>query len=72
MKKLLLALVLCTTTLVSYSQNTRITDPNTIGWYALAETYSYGDIPLNNLGKQFTEHRSQQTVNLYNRKFQLQ
>ena len=102
--------------LVSYSQNTRITDPNTIGWYAfnanvklnekwsinsefqwrrdeliaqpmqnllrsglnytvnpkfsiragyaLAETYNYGDIPLNNFGKQFTEHRSWQMVNL--------
>jgi long-subunit fatty acid transport protein len=32
--------------------------------YALAETYNYGDIPLNNLGKQFTEHRSWQMVNL--------
>lgn len=25
--------------------------------YALIETYNYGDIPLNPLGKQFTEHR---------------
>jgi hypothetical protein len=100
----------------TYAQNTRITDPNSIGWYAfsaniklkkawtlhsefqwrrdklvsepmqnlfrtgigytinpqlsvragyaLAETYNYGDIPLNNLGKQFTEHRSWQMVNL--------
>jgi hypothetical protein len=115
-KKLILALVFCTTTLVSYSQNTRITDPNSIGWYAftaniklnntwtlnsevqwrrddlitepmqnllrtginftvnpklsiragyaLAETYNYGDIPLNSFGKQFTEHRSWQMVNL--------
>jgi len=116
MKKLLIVLVLCSIALDSYSQNTRISDPNTIGWYAftaniklnkkwslnsefqwrrdevitepmqnllrtginytvnpkfsvragyaLAETYNYGDIPLNNLGKQFTEHRSWQMVNL--------
>lgn len=100
----------------TFSQNTRILDPNTIGWYAfsanvkiknawsistevqwrrdelieepmqnllrlgidyavnpkfsiragyaLAETYNFGDIPLNNLGKQFTEHRSWQMLNL--------
>lgn len=116
MKKLSLIIILFLNGLVSYSQNTRITDPNTIGWfafnanvklnekwsinsefqwrrdeliaqpmqnllrsglnytvnpkfsiragYALAETYNYGDIPLNNFGKQFTEHRSWQMVNL--------
>lgn len=116
MKKLLLLTFLFLNGLVSYSQNTRITDPNTIGWYAftasiklnntwslnsefqwrrdelitepmqnlwrtglnytvtpklglrvgyaLVETFNYGDIPLNNLGKQFTEHRSWQMVNL--------
>ncbi len=116
MKKLSLITILFLNGLVSYSQNTRITDANTIGWYAftaniklndkwslnsefqwrrdelitepmqnllrtglnytinpklsvrvgyaLAETYNYGDIPLNNLGKQFTEHRSWQMVNL--------
>ena len=32
--------------------------------YALAETYNYGDIPLNNLGKQFTEHRIFQMATL--------
>jgi len=115
-KKLSLVAILFFNGLVSYSQNTRITDPNTIGWYAfnanvklnekwsinsefqwrrdalitepmqnllrsglnytvnpklsiragyaLAETYNYGDIPLNNFGKQFTEHRSWQMVNL--------
>lgn len=102
MKKLLLVTILFLMGMVSYSQNTRITDPNTIGWYAftaniklndkwsfnsefqwrrdvlitepmqnllrtdinysvnpslgiragyaLAETYNYGDFPLNNLG----------------------
>lgn len=116
MKKLLLLTFLFLNGLVSYSQNTRITDPNTIGWYAftaniklnntwslnsefqwrrdelitepmqnlwrtglnytvnpklgirlgyaLVETFNYGDIPLNNFGKQFTEHRSWQMVNL--------
>lgn len=32
--------------------------------YALAETFNYGSIPLNNLGKQFTEHRIYQMANL--------
>ena len=32
--------------------------------YALAETFNYGGIPLNNLGKQFTEHRSYQMATL--------
>ena len=116
MKKLLLVIILFLNGLDSYSQNSRITDPNTIGWYAftaniklnnkwslnsefqwrrdeliaepmqnllrtginytvnpklsiragyaLAETYNYGDISLNNLGKQFTEHRFWQMVNL--------
>lgn len=32
--------------------------------YALAETYNYGSIPLNNLGKQFTEHRAYQMATL--------
>ncbi len=35
--------------------------------YALAETYNYGDIPLNNLGKQFTEHRTYQMLGLNNK-----
>ena len=116
MKKLLLVIILFLNGLVSYSQNSRITDPNSIVWYAftaniklnnkwslnselqwrrdeliaepmqnllrtginytvnpklsiragyaLAETYNYGDISLNNLGKQFTEHRFWQMVNL--------
>jgi hypothetical protein len=116
MKKQVLVAILSLFTFSSYSQNTRITDPNTIGWmaytgtiklnqkwgihtelqlrrdrlvskpqqnlyrtginfslnnkisfragYALAETYNYGDIPLNNLGKQFTEHRIFQMATL--------
>jgi hypothetical protein len=116
MKKLAFITIFFLNGLVSYSQNTRITDANTLGWYAftaniklndkwsfnselqwrrdeliaepmqnllrtgfnftvspklsvragyaLAETFNYGDIPLNNLGKQFTEHRSWQMVNL--------
>lgn len=32
--------------------------------YAWAETYPYGDIPLNNLGKDFTEHRIFEMVQL--------
>jgi hypothetical protein len=115
-QKFIIIILLLVIGLPTYSQNTRITDPNTIGWYAfsaniklkkawtlhsefqwrrdelisepmqnlfragigytvnpklsvragyaLAETYNYGDIPLNNLGKQFTEHRSWQMVNL--------
>lgn len=115
-KNIILLLILTSIGIPSFSQNTRISDPNTIGWYAfsaniklnklwtlnsefqwrrdklisnpmqnllrlginysvnpklsvragyaLAETYNYGDIPLNNLGKQFTEHRSWQMVNL--------
>lgn len=34
--------------------------------YALVETYNYGDYPLNNLGKQFTEHRAYEVVTLNN------
>lgn len=116
MKKLFLVTFLSFFTIFSYAQNTRITDPNTIGWlaysgtiklnqkwslhtelqlrrdrlitdpqqnlyrtginyslnnklslragYALAETFNYGDIPLNNLGKQFTEHRIYQMATL--------
>ncbi|HQT22250.1 MAG: long-chain fatty acid transporter [Sphingobacteriales bacterium 17-39-43] len=116
MKKLIFASLLSLFTIASFAQNTRITDPNTIGWlaytgtirlnqkwglhtevqlrrdrlasdpqqnlfragvnytlnnkvgfrvgYALAETYNYGDIPLNNLGKQFTEHRIYQMATL--------
>jgi hypothetical protein len=115
-KKLILALLFVGIGMPTFSQNTRIIDHNTIGWYAfsatiklnkawslnsevqwrrdelisepmqnllrtgigytinpklsvragyaLAETYNYGDIPLNNLGKQFTEHRSWQMLNL--------
>lgn len=32
--------------------------------YALAETFNYGGIPLNNLSKQFTEHRIYQMATL--------
>lgn len=114
--KFILVLLLSFIGSPTFSQNTRITDPNTIGWYALtanvklnkswnlstevqwrrdefisepmqnllrtgigytvnpklnvragyalAETYNYGDIPLNNLGRQFTEHRAWQMLNL--------
>jgi hypothetical protein len=34
---------------------------------ALAETYNYGDIPVNGMGKQFTEYRSYQMVSLSNK-----
>jgi len=116
MKKIVLVCILSFFSIVSFAQNTRITDPNTIGWlaytgtirlnqkwglhteiqlrrdrlvsdpqqnlfrtgvnytlnnkvgfrvgYALAETYNYGDIPLNNFGKQFTEHRIYQMATL--------
>lgn len=115
-QKYVLVLFLLFIGIPTFSQNTRIKDPNTIGWYAfsaniklkkawtlhtefqwrrdklitapmqnlyrtgigytinpklsvragyaLAETFNYGDIPLNNLGRQFTEHRSWQMVNL--------
>ncbi|HET8829625.1 MAG TPA: DUF2490 domain-containing protein, partial [Pelobium sp.] len=32
--------------------------------YALIETYPYGNIPINGLGKDFTEHRSYQMATL--------
>jgi hypothetical protein len=32
--------------------------------YAWAETYNYGDIPINNLGKNFTEHRLYQMATI--------
>ncbi|MEO0065526.1 MAG: hypothetical protein RI983_852 [Bacteroidota bacterium] len=32
--------------------------------YAWAETYAYGDIPLNPFGKQFTEHRTYQMLTI--------
>lgn len=100
----------------TFSQNTRITDNNTIGWfnyfgtfklnnkigihteyqlrrdnfitdkqqgllrvglnyqlnskiqlrlgYAWIETYSYGDIPINGFGKDFTEHRAFEVVTI--------
>jgi hypothetical protein len=32
--------------------------------YALAETYAYGDLPINGLGKNFTEHRFYQMLQL--------
>ncbi|WP_411273895.1 DUF2490 domain-containing protein [Daejeonella sp.] len=120
MKRISILLLFVCITLVSYSQNTRIKDRNSIGWYAfhssfklddkwslagefqwrrenvisnpqqnlfrlginrliypgvniragyaLAETFNYGDIPLNNLGKQFTEHRAYEMLGL-NSKF---
>ena len=116
MNKLILVVLINLLAYHSFAQNTRITDPNTIGWlayngtiklnkkwgihtelqlrrdrvvskpqqnlyrtginfslnnkvsfragYALAETYNYGDIPINNLGKQFTEHRIFQMATL--------
>jgi hypothetical protein len=116
MNKLILVVLINLLAYHSFAQNTRITDPNTIGWlayngtikinkkwgihtelqlrrdrvvskpkqnlyrtginfslnnkvsfragYALAETYNYGDIPINNLGKQFTEHRTFQMATL--------
>jgi Protein of unknown function (DUF2490) len=109
-------LLLCCTTTVLSAQNTRISDPNTIGWYnyfgtfklnkkwgihteyqfrrdnivtnwqqsllrfgvnydikpnvqlrigyAWIETFPYGDIPINGLGRDFTEHRTFQMVTL--------
>lgn len=119
MKKLSTLLIFSLFSLLSYSQNTRIKDKNSIGWYvfnaglklddhwslageflwrrtniisdpqqnlfklavnrlvfpgvnvragyALAETYNYGDIPINNLGKQFTEHRAYEMLGLNNK-----
>ena len=119
MKKLTAFIILSLISLYSYSQNTRIKDKNTIGWYvlnvglkvdekwslagefhlrraniiadpqqnllkvavnrlilpgvnfragyALAETYNYGDIPVNTFGKQFTEHRAYEMLGLNNK-----
>lgn len=119
MKKLSVLLLLGLISLSSYSQNTRIKDKNSIGWYALnaslkldnkwsligefqwrrvhlisdpqqnvfklainrvvypgvniraglglAESFNYGDIPLNTFGKQFTEHRAYEMVGLNNK-----
>ncbi len=39
--------------------------------YAWAETYAYGDIPLNGMGKDFTEHRIFEMVQLSNSVAQL-
>ena len=118
-KRTYIFLLLVSISVVSYSQNTRIKDNNSIGWYAfnaslkldtkwslaadvqfrrdnvisdpqqnlfrvgvnrliypgvniragyaLAETFNYGDIPLNNLGKQFTEHRAYEMLGLTNK-----
>jgi hypothetical protein len=106
----------CLFALGSFAQNTRIKDPNTIGWwagfgtfkfsdkwslhaeyqwrrenfvtdwqqslarvglnrqlspkallrvgYAWIETFNYGDVPINGLGKDFTEHRAYQMITL--------
>ncbi|MEY4541719.1 MAG: hypothetical protein RLZZ306_3476 [Bacteroidota bacterium] len=35
--------------------------------YALVETFPYGDIPLNGMGRDFTEHRTFQTVTINNK-----
>lgn len=35
--------------------------------YAWVETYPYGDIPINSFGKQFTEHRTYQSLTTSNR-----
>ncbi len=119
MKKLFALLIFSLISLISYSQNTRIKDKNSIGWYALnagfklddkwslagefqwrrthiiskpqqtvyklavnrlvfpgvniragvalAESYNYGDIPLNSMGKQFTEHRAYEMLGLNNK-----
>jgi hypothetical protein len=119
MKRLFLLVLLSVSTLFSYSQNTRLKDKNSIGWYAfnaslklnptwslagefqwrrdniisdpqqnvyklalnhlaapglnlragvaLAESYNYGDIPLNAMGKQFTEYRTYEMVGLNNK-----
>ncbi len=116
MRKLIFTAIISFFTFTTFAQNTRITDKNTIGWfayngtirlnqnwslhtefqlrrdglitdpqqnliraginysinnklslragYALAETYNYGDIPINNLGKQFTEHRIYQMATI--------
>lgn len=32
--------------------------------YAMAETYPYGDVPLNSMGKDFTEHRAYEMLQL--------
>lgn len=119
MKKISILFILNILSLVSFSQNTRINDKNTIGWYvlnaslkldprwslagefqwrrddaisnpqqdvyklainhlaapgvniraglAIAETYNYGDIPVNGMGKQFTEYRSYEMLGLGNK-----
>jgi Protein of unknown function (DUF2490) len=118
MRNKLLLLILFFTQL-AFAQNTRITDHNSIGWfayngtfkfspkislhteyqlrrdewikdkqqnllrvglnyqldpkiqlrvgYALAETYPYGDIPINKFGKDFTEHRMYEMVTLFDK-----
>ncbi len=119
MKKLLVFFLFSSCSFTSYSQNTRLKDKNSIGWYAfnaslkldpkwslagefqwrrdnvisdpqqtvyklavnrlaapglnlragvaLAETYNYGDIPVNGMGKQFTEYRTYQMAGLSNK-----
>lgn len=119
MKRISTLLLLSFISLATFSQNTRIKDPNTIGWYAcnaslkldpkwslvgefqwrrdnaisdpqqdvykiainrlaapglnirvgiaLAETYNYGDIPVNGMGKQFTEYRAYEMIGLNNK-----
>jgi hypothetical protein len=118
-KKLSILLILSLVSLLSFSQNTRLKDKNSIGWYAfnaslkldpkwslagefqwrrdniisdpqqnvfklavnrlaapglnlragvaLAETYNYGGIPVNGMGKQFTEYRAYEMVGLSNK-----
>jgi hypothetical protein len=46
---------------INYNLNARVLIR--IG-YAWIETYPYGDIPLNGLGRDFTEHRIYQTIQL--------
>lgn len=46
---------------INYKANARLT--LRVG-YALAETYNYGDIPLNAFGKDFTEHRAYEMATL--------
>jgi len=119
MGRVFIAILLSSVSFLSFSQNTRLKDKNSIGWYAfnaslklapswslvgefqwrrdnvfsdpqqnvyklalnhlatqglniraglaLAETYNYGDIPANSMGKQFTEHRIYEMVGLSNK-----
>lgn len=51
---------------VNYQPNSRITFR--VG-YAWAETYPYGEIPINGMGKDFTEHRIYEMVQLTHKEY---